>query len=168
MAAGGIALSAVVSSAFFATSRPYFSATILTIANEDGTEYIEDYPLPDYVALAKAENYDNDGNYPLEDTRLSAYSDPGCVVVPDDCFGFGWLDKRLGGLRDGVDLGQKTFYSSSPRPFDDSPTDIPLDHPLRAIAKVLHDSSTGSKIRVKCHMLTDWFAIDLLLHHSTR
>ena len=138
-----------------------------------GEEAEEDvgYPLPDYAAI-DAFGYDvNDKTADFhEETEQQAQAqgdpDPDSVAVPDDCFGFGWLDKRVGKLHEGVDLGTKKFYSSVPRPYDRTPADVPPDHPLRAIAKVLHESPPGSNIRVKCYMLTDWFAIDLLLHYG--
>lgn len=134
-----------------------------------GEEQDVDYPLPDYAAI-DASGFDvNDktiqprghGEIPLQ-----AEADPDFVVVPDECFGYGWLDKRVGTLHDGVDLKEKTFFSAVPRRFDNAPKDVPVDHPLRAIARVLHESPPGSNIRVKCYMLTDWFAIDLLLHYG--
>ena len=129
------------------------------------------YPLPDYAAI-DASGYDvNDKSNP----QLSQGDpDPDCVAVPDECFGYGWSDKRVGNLHVGVDLRKKTFYCSVPRPFDKSPADVPSDHPLRVIAKVLHESPPGSNIRVKCCMLTDWFAMSstcfciMVLHMSWR
>ena len=42
-------------------------------------------------------------------------------------------------------------------------------HPLRVIAKVLHDAADGSLIRVyAAYMLTDPFAIDMLIHYGRR
>jgi hypothetical protein len=130
------------------------------------------YPLPDYAAIDSSgyEVFDK-SNPPQGDDgdiciQAEAEDDPDCVHVPDECFGYGWLDKRIGTLHDGVDLEKKTFYCAVPRPYDKTPADVPADHPLRAIARVLHESPPGSNIRVKCYMLTDWFAIDLLLHYG--
>lgn len=99
---------------------------------------------------------------------MEADLDPDWVVVPDECFGCRWMDKRVGTLHDGVDLEKKKSYFTVPRRFDKSPKDVPVDlnHPLRAIARVLHESPPGSNIRVKCYLLTDWFAIDMLLHYG--
>lgn len=130
-----------------------------------------DYPLPDYAAIDAA-GYDvyDKSIHPAGqghgEIPMLAGADADCVVVPDDCFGYGWLDKRVGTLHEGVNLQKKTFYRTVPRRFDKEPSDIPADHPLRAVARVLHESPPRSNIRVKCYMLTDWFAIDLLFHYG--
>lgn len=127
-----------------------------------------DYPLPDYAAI-DASGYDvyDKSIQPRshDDIPVLEEADP-YVVVPNKCFGYGWLDKRVGTLHDGVDLTKKTFFRAVPRRFDNEPKDVPVDHPLRAIARVLYESPPRSNIRVKCNMLTDWFAIDLLLHYG--
>ena len=140
-------------------------------SNMSGEEQDLDYsyPLPDY-AMIDASGYEVNDKSCIQPRShgeiLTEADDPDFVVVPDECFGYGWLDKRVGTLLDGVDLVKKKFYRAVPRCFDKAPQDVPLDHPLRAIAAVLNESPPGSNIRVKCDMLTDWFAIDLLLHYG--
>ena len=96
------------------------------------------YPLPDYAAI-DASGYDVNnkniqprgrGEIPMQ---VEADPDPDQVVVPDDCFGCGWLDKRVGTLHDRVDLEKKKFHFTVPRCFDKSPKYVPVDHPCELL-----------------------------------
>ncbi|CAB9513605.1 expressed unknown protein [Seminavis robusta] len=120
--------------------------------------------------MADAPNYaeiDKSGYEELHrgDELIPGEVDPDCVDVPSDCFGNGWCDIRNAKLTESVDM-QLGYYRAFPRAFDHSPSDIPPNHPLRAIAKMIDDSEEGSTIRVKCYLLTDFFAIDLLFHYG--
>jgi hypothetical protein len=101
------------------------------------------------------------------DADEPVFVDPDFVTVPEEYLGQGWCDTRVSSLKDGVNLTKTAFYRTVPRPFDKTPDDVPNDHPLRAIAKVLDDSPTDSIIRVKAYLLTDFWAIDLLLHYAS-
>lgn len=96
------------------------------------------------------------------DVDLAPYS-----KIPTEFQGYGWFDKRLSTLKDGIDLEKKTFYRAVPRPFDTVVTDIPEQHPLRAIAAVLDEAPPKTVIRIKGYRITDFFAIDLILHYAT-
>jgi hypothetical protein len=82
-----------------------------------------------------------------------------------EVLGSGWFDRRLENLHEGTDPDDHTFFTS-PRAYDSSPTTVPLKHPLRAIARLLHDASPRSIVRVYAYMLTDYFCIDMLIHHG--
>ena len=116
---------------------------------------------PDYAAIDQCgyeEAHRGDEFIPGEE-------DPDCMEVPVDCFGNGWCDARNATLKEQVDM-QLGYYRTIPRAFDKAPSDIPANHPLRAIAKMIDDSEEGSTIRVKCYLLTDFCAIDLLFHYG--
>ena len=54
----------------------------------------------------------------------------------------------------------------SPRPRGTQPSSDPARHPLRALAWVLSQAPVRSTVRIYCYMLTDPYAIDLILHHG--
>ena len=92
--------------------------------------------------------------------------DPYCISAPDELKGTGWFDVRNATLPEGVDLSRGRRYQSEPRAWDKKASDVPLRHPLRAIAKMLEDAPSSSTIRIKCYALSDWFALDLLIHYG--
>ena len=116
--------------------------------------------LPDYSKIDQEDGFDAeiDPDGPTEDVDF--------VHVPEDSQGLGWFDRRNASLSSGVDLTQLDFYKSCPRPDDRDATQIPRNHPIRAIAKVLESAAENSTVRIKCYRLTDCFAIDLLLHYG--
>jgi hypothetical protein len=65
-----------------------------------------------------------------------------------------------------VNLTQLDFYHTCPRAFDKDATQVPANHPLRAIAKVLEVASQDYTVQIKCYRLTDCMAIDLLLRYG--
>lgn len=83
-----------------------------------------------------------------------------------EILGDGWFDQRLSTLHNGVDLAAGRSFFAEPRPRDRQPSNVPARHPLRALAWVLAQSPVGSTVRVYCYMLTDPYAIDLLIHHG--
>ena len=105
------------------------------------------------------QGYEVNAEYEEEDGGDSQYS----MNIPVEQLGKGYFDQNIGKLKDGVDLARKRFYQSVPRPDDSSPLTVPPDHPLRAIARVLEDAPLDSVIRVMASVLTDKYAIDLLL-----
>lgn len=80
----------------------------------------------------------------------------------------------LPGLDDfhrGIDFQvESTFYTTPRRLPADRDTDIisysdtPFSHPIRAIAQLLESSPWNSTVRVFCYRLTDFIAIELLIH----
>ena len=84
-------------------------------------------------------------------------------LTPDD-LGSGWFNRNLETLPTMVTVSNGARFRTSPRVYDDkTAASIPADHPLRAIAKVLKDAPTGTVIRIYMFMLTDPFAIDMLI-----
>jgi hypothetical protein len=87
-------------------------------------------------------------------------------VDSDGREGLGWFDDRLGDFHTTVDLNTMATYHAEPRPYDRTPAAVPAQHPLRAIARVLHEAAIGSIVRICCFSLTDPFAIDMITHHG--
>lgn len=83
-----------------------------------------------------------------------------------EIIGNGWFDQRLSTLHNGINLAAGRSFFANPRARDSMPSDIPVRHPLRALAWVLAQAPEGSTVRVYCYMLTDPFAIDLIIHHG--
>lgn len=83
-----------------------------------------------------------------------------------EVLGSGWFDQRLQTLHRGIDITPGRSFFAAPRRRDAEPSDIPVRHPLRALAWVLAQAPVNSTVRVYCYMLTDPFAIDLLIHHG--
>jgi len=80
--------------------------------------------------------------------------------------GTGHRDPHLDDFHKTIDLVTQSNVSAYPRSmesYDDIPG-TPPDHPLRAIAAVLHQAEAGSTIRVFAYSLTDVATIDLLVH----
>ena len=84
---------------------------------------------------------------------------------PQQSLGFGWFDKEMATLSNSVDLSLSKF-STKPRPYDRRPENVPEQHPIRAIAKVLQEAPQNSTVRIYCYALSDPFALDLLIHHG--
>jgi hypothetical protein len=80
-------------------------------------------------------------------------------------FGCGWFDNEMASLCQYVDLSLQKF-STSPCPYDRRPSDVPAQHPIRAIAKVLYQAPPNSTIRIYCYELSDPFALDLHIQHG--
>ena len=114
--------------------------------------------LPDYSKIDQEDGVD------AEMDPVGPTEDVDFVHVPADSQGLGWFDRRNASLSSGVDLAQLDFYKTCPRKYDQDATQIPADHPIRAIAKVLESTEDDSTVRIKCYRLTDCIAIDLLLH----
>jgi hypothetical protein len=95
-----------------------------------------------------------------------AYVDEYYESIPTEEKGFGWFDNRLGDFHTTVDLNTMATYHAEPRPYDRTPAAVPAQHPLRAIARVLHEAAIGSIVRICCFSLTDPFAIDMITHHG--
>ncbi len=87
------------------------------------------------------------------------------IDIPAEYAGLGWFDSRLSLLKNDIDLSTVAF-STVPRNWDKRPEDVPKDHPLRAIARVLHDAPAHTSICIKAYRLTDFFAIDLIFHYG--
>jgi len=83
-----------------------------------------------------------------------------------EVLGTGWFDQRLETLHDGIDIADGRSFFSDPRTEDTEPSDIPARHPLRAISWMLAQAPVDSTVRMYCYMLTDPYAIDLLIHHG--
>lgn len=80
--------------------------------------------------------------------------------------GDGCRDPLLEDFHAGVSLATQSFFIAHPRPmisYSDIPG-TPSDHPLRAIAAVLHQAPQPSVVRVFAYSLTDVAAIDLLVN----
>ena len=117
--------------------------------------------LPDYFKIDQEDGLD------AEIDPVGPTKDVDFVHVPEDSQGLGWFDRRNVSLSSGVDLTQLDFYKSCPRPYDQDAMQIPTDHPIWAIAKVLESAAENLTVCIKCYWLTGCFAIDLLLHYST-
>lgn len=78
----------------------------------------------------------------------------------------GWFDMRLQTLHENVKLSAQHRYRTVPRRYDPLPQTVPAQHPIRAVAKAFHDAPKNSTIRIHAYMLTDPYAIDLLIHHG--
>ena len=76
-----------------------------------------------------------------------------------------WFDKEMATLSRFVDLSLSKF-STKPRPYDRPPSNVPANHPIRAIAKVLEEAPRNSTVRIYCNALSDPFALDLIIHHG--
>jgi hypothetical protein len=85
--------------------------------------------------------------------------------IPEESLGFGWFDKEMATLSGSVDLSSRKFCTA-PRPYDRRPSDVPAQHPVRAMAKVLHEAPPNSTVRIYCYALSDPFALDLIIHHG--
>ena len=94
------------------------------------------------------------------------YVDQYYATVTLEHLGNGWFDTRLQALHECVQLSAQHRYSTVPRSYDPSPQTVPAQHPIRAVAKAFHDAPKNSSIRIYAYMLTDPFAIDLLIHHG--
>jgi len=87
-------------------------------------------------------------------------------LTPED-LGSGWCNKRPKDLPTNVSLSVGSRYTTSPRPYDSETNPcIPQDHPLRAITKAFNDAADGTLIRIYAYMLTDPFAIEMLIHYG--
>ena len=114
-------------------------------------------------------NDSDDGGYDAQfqaeaacDDDVRAYYES----LTPDVLGSGWFDQRLGTLHDGIDIAAGRSFFADPRNRDNEPSDIPARHPLRALAWVLAQAPERSTVRLYCYMLTDPYAIDLLIHHG--
>jgi hypothetical protein len=117
--------------------------------------------LPDYSQIDQEDGFD------AEMDPVGPTEDVDFFEVPDDSQGLGWFDRRNAALSSGIDLTALDFYQTFPRPYDRDVAQIPSDHPIRAIAKILESTAENSTVRIKCYRLTDCFAIDLLLHYGS-
>lgn len=130
---------------------------------------MERVEFPDYSAIDE-EGYDGNANHYQYEQFLQAQAeeieDGDVIIVPPQFIGCGWFDGRNEKLNQGINLETKLSYRARPRNFDKEPSDIPADHPLRAIAQVLFEASDGKTIRIKGYLLTDEIAMDLLLHYG--
>jgi hypothetical protein len=63
--------------------------------------------------------------------------------------GWCWFDTvtQTESLRQSVDLSTRKF-STKPRPYDGRPAHVPAQHPIRAIAQVLHQAPPNSTVRI--------------------
>ena len=80
--------------------------------------------------------------------------------------GSGFYFRQLSELHEGTTVTAGSKFYCRPRPYDRLPSEIPQDHPLRSISYMLQNARTHSVVRVCAYMLTDPFAIDLLIHHA--
>lgn len=125
--------------------------------------YCPDYAEEDQFACdGDADFFSRADEFEQEEEKADEEGD---IKIPDDIVGRGWFDPRLEGLKTNADLGAQTFYAV-PRDYDSSPDDIPVNHPLRVIAKVLHEAPPGTDICIKAYRLTDDLAMDLILHYG--
>jgi hypothetical protein len=110
----------------------------------------------DYSVIDQADGPDAEGishKYPPhregEPSTSELYVDwDNDVVIPEDYLGYGWFDQRMATLKNGIDLKSKTSYRTVPRPFDKNVSDVPDQHPLRAIAAVFDQAPPKTIIRI--------------------
>jgi hypothetical protein len=120
---------------------------------------------------AMNEGYDSDdGGYGAHfqaegdcDVDVRVYYDS----LTPEVLGSGWFDQQLETLHQGIDITSGRSFFAAPRASDLQPSSIPASHPLRALAWVLAQAPVNSTVRIYCYMLTDPFAIDLLIHHGS-
>jgi hypothetical protein len=112
-----------------------------------------DYSIED----AKDDAGVDENNIVGDDEDIWKYLDNNNIPQESLGYGYGWFDKEMASLGQSVDLSIGKF-SSEPPPYDRWPTDIPANHPIRAIAQVLHQALPNS--------LSDRFALDLITHHG--
>ena len=55
-------------------------------------------------------------------------------------------------------------FTCSPRQADNTPQDVPLLHPIRALAKVMGDAEDESVIRMYIYSITDAYVVDIMVH----
>lgn len=84
-----------------------------------------------------------------------------------DHLGGGWFNQELRTMAENVELSHGSRYRTVPRAYDkDTVSTVPENHPIRAFARALETAPSGSIIRVYAFMLTDPFAIDMLIHYG--
>ncbi|KAL3910104.1 MAG: hypothetical protein SGARI_002283 [Bacillariaceae sp.] len=85
--------------------------------------------------------------------------------------GKGFFDQNLENLHVGIDVAAENAYYTEPKSLSLIESDVtltPHQHPLRAIASILHNAPDNSTIRVSAYRLTDLAAIDLLVRAGAR
>lgn len=70
-------------------------------------------------------------------------------------------------LHEGVEFGRTQRFRSQPRSWDREPSTVPMDHPLRAVTKILHDAPINTTVPIFCYSLTDPMMIDWIIHHGS-
>ena len=98
------------------------------------------------------------------DAELQAYYD----AIPEEEKGSGWFDQRMKSFHTPVDTSATKKFLTVPRAWDRAPANVPANHPLRAIASLLHYAAPDSTIRIFCYSLTDPMALDLIIHHANQ
>ena len=116
-----------------------------------------DYSIED----AKDDTGVDDNDIVGDDDEVWHYLDN----IPEASLGYGWFDNEMALLCQSVDLSTRKF-TNSPRPYDKRPADVPAQHPIRAVAKVLDLAPPDSTIRIYCYALSDPFELDLFTHHG--
>jgi hypothetical protein len=96
------------------------------------------------------------------DSDVRAYYDS----LTPDIIGNGRFDKRMKRIHEGLNIANSRTFYTEPGRNRPSPVELPVMHPLRALAWVLEQAPAGSTVRVYCYMLTCPMAIDLLIHHG--
>jgi len=83
-----------------------------------------------------------------------------------DIIGNGRFDQRMTRIHEGLDIANSRTFYAEPRRYHPSPAQLPVLHPLQALAWVSEQATAGSTVRVYCYMLSCPMAIDLLIHHG--
>jgi hypothetical protein len=96
------------------------------------------------------------------DDDVRAYYDS----LSPDIIANGWFDQRMTRIHDGLDIADSRTFYTEPRRKYPLPAQLPVLHPLRALAWVLEQAPAGSIVRLYCSMLCCPMAIDLLVHHG--
>ena len=106
-----------------------------------------------------------------EDARLRRQMMRVYESIDPEEMGDGFFLPGLHDFHHGIDFGVECSFYTTPRPLpsdidDDiaTVTETPAAHPLRAIAKLVDIAPSGSTVRAFCYRLTDFIAIELLVH----
>ena len=101
-------------------------------------------------------HHNNDNSIVGDDEIYANYYDN--IPAENLGLGYGWFDTAMSSLHNNVDLTLQKFVSK-PRSWDRRPSDVPAQHPIRAIAQVLHRAPEDSIVRIYCYALTDPFVL---------
>ena len=80
--------------------------------------------------------------------------------------GKGWSIPDLALFHTTVKIISGSRFSCTPREYDQEPGDVPLNHPVRAISRLMHDAPDLSVVRIYAYSLTDPYLIDMIAHYA--
>ena len=78
----------------------------------------------------------------------------------------GWFIPDLALFHTSVSVVSGSRFSCTPRDYDQAPGDVPANHPVRAISRLMHDAPDLSVVRIYAYSLTDPYVIDMIAHYA--